>query len=134
VTDIPTEVVVAGFGGLSAAVVMLYRHFKSQNAQMRADMKDRIAALETALGKALDEIRELRHYERDRLFSIADQAHQRERTHAAWMRRLARCAHCPSDQTEVATEAIERTADPQPPRGSSSGFQPVPAVKNQERG
>lgn len=124
-TDIPNELIGIGFGGMAAAVGLLWRHFAQQTKQVRIDLKERITALEKALEKALLELKELRHYERDRLFSLADQAHDRERAYKAWMRRLARCAHCPADQTEIDTEALTRTTEPPPPRGSSSSFQPV---------
>jgi hypothetical protein len=128
VTDIPTEVLVAGFGGMGTAVALLWRHFQKQTEQVRSDLKERIAALETALGKALAEIKELRHYERDRLFSLADQAHMRERDHKMMVARLSRCANCPPTPAEIDTEALERVKDPPPPRGSSSGFQPIAKI------
>ena len=127
-TDIPNEVLVAGFGGMGTAVALLWRHFQKQTEQVRSDLKDRIAALEAALAQALSEIKELRHYERDRLFSLTDQAHMRERDHKLMVARLSRCASCPPTPAEVDTEALERIKDPPPPRGSSSGFQPVQRV------
>ena len=121
--EIPTEVVVGGFAALGGAVGLLWRHFQRQTEQMRTDFKDRVVALEAALNKAMLEIKELRHYERDRLWSLAEQAHEREHAYKGWLRRMAKCADCPGNASDADTDRI--AVEPLPPRGSTSSFQPV---------
>jgi hypothetical protein len=110
--DVPVEILIAGFGAMGVALGMVWRHGQQQTEQVRADLKERIGALESALAAAMREIKELRHYERDRLFSIADQAHEREMVHRAWLKRMQKCADCPGVAADADTETLIRKNDP----------------------
>jgi hypothetical protein len=86
--DIPESVIMTGVATATACVGTMFLWLK-------ASMNERILILENALKSEMRKREDLEKYLRTDYKDMLMEAHDREREHSRWLRRMARCAGCP---------------------------------------